>query len=66
VSIYKVILKGVKVRNIKARPTAYNTAYMLRDNSLALRGIAHFGRNVVYAGAVIRNWRVFRGEFRNK
>lgn len=35
--------------------TAYNTAYMLRAIALALRDIAPFGRNIVYAGTVLRN-----------
>ena len=37
------------------RPTADNTAYTLRAYALALRDIAPFGRNVVYAGNVRRN-----------
>ena len=35
--------------------TSANTAYTLRAYALALRDIAPFGRNVVYAGNVIRN-----------
>ncbi|MDI6903853.1 MAG: hypothetical protein QMC77_09000, partial [Methanocellales archaeon] len=35
--------------------TSYNTAYTLRAYALALRDIAPFGRNIVYAGDVIRN-----------
>ena len=35
--------------------TADNIAYMLRTYALALRDIAPFGRNVVYAEIVIRN-----------
>jgi len=35
--------------------TADNTAYTLRAIALALRNIAPFGRNVVYAGNVVRN-----------
>jgi len=34
--------------------TSPNTAYTLRAYALALRDIAPFGRNVVYAGAVRR------------
>jgi hypothetical protein len=37
------------------RKTSDNTAYTLRANALALRDIAPYGRNVVYAGNVIRN-----------
>ncbi len=37
------------------RTTSYNTAYTLRANTLALRDIAPFGRNVVYAGNVRRH-----------
>jgi hypothetical protein len=37
--------------------TSHNTAYTLRANALALRDIAPFGRNVVYAENVIRNCR---------
>jgi len=33
--------------------TADNTAYTLRAYALALRDIAPYGRNVVYAGNVI-------------
>jgi len=37
--------------------TAHNTAYTLRAYALALRDITPFGRNVVYAGAVIgKGW----------
>jgi hypothetical protein len=35
--------------------TSDNTAYTLRADALALRDIASFGRNVVYAGNVICN-----------
>ena len=35
--------------------TTHNTAYTLRAKTLALRDIAPCGRNVVYAGTVIRN-----------
>jgi hypothetical protein len=35
--------------------TSDNTAYTLRANALALRDIAPFGRNVVYAGDVIQH-----------
>jgi len=34
---------------------SYNTAYTLRAYALALRDIAPFGRNVVYAGTVMRH-----------
>lgn len=34
--------------------TADNTAYTLRVDALALRGIDPFGRNIVYAGNVNR------------
>jgi len=34
---------------IREPATADNTAYTLRANALALRDIAPFGRNVVYA-----------------
>ncbi len=37
------------------RATSDNTAYTLRADALALRDIAPFGRNVVYAGDVIRH-----------
>jgi len=37
--------------------TTHNTAYTLRAIALALRDIAPFGRNVVYAGNVRRNYR---------
>ncbi len=37
------------------RATSDNTAYTLRAYALALRDIAPYGRNVVYAGDVIRN-----------
>jgi len=37
------------------KATSPNTAYTLWANALALRDIAPFGRNVVYAGAVIRH-----------
>jgi len=43
---------GLILRNDSG--TAYNTAYTLRLR-LALRDIAPFGRNVVYAGNVIGN-----------
>ena len=36
-------------------PPSPNTAYTLRAYALALRDIAPFGRNVVYAGNVRRN-----------
>jgi len=36
-------------------PLSPNTAYTLRAFALALRDIAPFGHNVVYAGNVIRN-----------
>jgi len=39
----------------RKQPTADNTAYTLRAVALVLRDIASFGRNVVYAGNVIRN-----------
>ena len=39
--------------NLKNAATADNTAYMLRAYALALRDIAPFSRNVVYAGDVI-------------
>jgi len=35
--------------------TADNAAYTLRADALAFRDIAPFGRNVVYAGAVMPN-----------
>lgn len=34
---------------------ADNTAYMLRAYALALRDVAHFGRNIVYTGNVVGN-----------
>jgi len=37
----------------KKRPTAYNIAYTLPANALALLDIAPFGRTVVYAGNVV-------------
>jgi hypothetical protein len=41
---------------LKRNPaTADNTAYTLRAYALALRDIALFGRNVVYAGNVSRS-----------
>lgn len=43
-------LKHLKVIDIDA--TSDNTAYTLRAIVLALRDIAPFGRNVVYAGDV--------------
>jgi len=44
--------------------TADNTAYTLRANALALRDIAPFNRNIVYAENVIRNFKDrFIGEF---
>ena len=41
---------------VKMPATADITAYTLRADALALRDIAPFGRNVVYAGTVIRHW----------
>jgi len=38
------------------RATSYNTAYTLRANALALWDIAPFGRNVVNADTVRRNF----------
>ena len=35
---------------VKKQPTAYNTAYTLRANAIALRDIAPYGRNAAYAG----------------
>jgi len=35
--------------------TSPNTAYTLRAYALSLRDIAHFGRNVIYAGNVMCN-----------
>jgi len=40
----------------KGQGTADNTAYTLQANALALRDIAPFGHNVVYAGTVSRNF----------
>ena len=43
------------IHDINEPATLPNTAYMLRANALALRDIAPFGRNVVYAGNVMRS-----------
>jgi len=43
---------GLILRNDSG--TAYNTAYTLQANALALRDIAPLGRNVVYAENVCR------------
>jgi hypothetical protein len=37
--------------------TADNTAYTLPAIAIAIRDIAPFGRNIVYAGIFIRHWR---------
>jgi len=41
---------------VKMPATADNTAYTLRAHALALRVIAPFGRNVVYAGNDVRTF----------
>ena len=41
----------------KRHSPSYNTAYTLRANALALRDIAPFGRDVVYAGNVSGNYK---------
>ena len=46
-------LLKTKILTCRLRVASYNTAYTLRANALALRDIAPFGRNVVYAGNVI-------------
>jgi len=48
-------LLKTKILMCRLRAASYNTAYTLRADVLALRDIAPFGRNVVYAGNVRRN-----------
>ncbi|HAW57809.1 MAG TPA: hypothetical protein DCX03_02140 [Bacteroidales bacterium] len=46
----------------KRHSPSYNTAYTLRANALALRDIAPFGRDVVYAGNVSGNYKKIKME----
>jgi len=46
--------EGIEVLKSVSQPTSPNTAYTLRAYALALRDIAPFGCNVVYAGNVNR------------
>lgn len=47
-----MILTNVEKMHLGRRRTSPNTAYTLRAIALALRDIASYGRNVVYAGNV--------------
>ena len=53
-TLIKIGKKYLDDREMNSPPSP-NTAYTLRVNALGLQDIALFGRNVVYAGNVIRN-----------